>query len=77
MPGWGLDFEALVERARKRVEISSWLDGQFEQRESVVDVNVAVELHQNLDVDVDAAKERFDDEKYLGFPEIGPLIRMG
>lgn len=74
---WGLDFEALIERAVTRAETSVWLDGQFKRREGCHRANVTVDLQRDVAVDVERAKQRFKDGEYLTLPEIGGLVREG
>lgn len=74
---WGLDFEALVERAVRRAETSIWFDGQFERRENVADVDVSIELRRESDIDVEDAMERFEEQEYLSNAEMGALFREG
>lgn len=74
---WGVDFEALVERAVKKAETSVWFDGRFERQENVSDMDVSVELRRDSAIDVERAMERFEADEYLSNAEIGALVRAG
>jgi hypothetical protein len=72
---WGLDFEALIERAVRKAETSIWLKGQFNQRDDVHTVQVTVDLKQNPDIDIENAMKRFESGEELTLEEIGALVR--